>query len=343
MNVSSLPIAELTYCKTIANANPGKKGVTRMDKPAAAGSVAPLLGTVIRHLPQWALLVAVAWTMTVAVTVEAQSTGTVIAIVRDFSSSHPDFLRGGITRTDENIVGPRLGADGTPVYAGGRNGTATTSGPIPFFDWYHDTDSNIRFRIDLDTGISNGYRTFDPGDQFLPIDGRGFGNQGEQHNFLFTTAIHLTFTYWQQRPEVVVQCDDDCFVYVNGDLVVNGGGIHSTIEYRVDLNALAEQLDLVEGEAYPVDIFHAERNPDRSLLRFRVPRLDSQIEPPTSLGGTVSGMHIDALTVTCLNATTGARADYITVDPVFSCKDFGFPSQPGDQVIINILGNGIAK
>ncbi len=315
-----------------------------MYKPTAAGKVAQLFGIVIRHLPQWVLLVSVVCVVVFAVTAEAQRTEMVTAIVRDFSTSHPDFLREGRVTSDEYIVGPRLGEDGTPAYAGDKNGTPTTTGPDSFFDWYHDTDSNIRFHIDLDLSTSNGYRAFDPGDQFLPIDGRGFGNQGERHNFLFTTAIHMTFTYWQQWPEVVVQCDDDCFVYVNRYLVVNGGGIHSAIEYRVDLNAMARQLELVEGEDYAVDIFHAERNPNRSLLRFRVPRFDPQIAPPTtSLGGTVTGMHIDALTVTCLNATTGARADYITIDSVFSCKDFGFPSQPGDQVIINVLGNGIAK
>lgn len=45
-------------------------------------------------------------------------------------------------------------------------------------------------------------------------------------------------------------------------------------------------------------------------------------------------MHIDAVTVTCLNTATVTRVDYITADPVFRCQDFGFEAQPGDVVIM---------
>ncbi len=61
------------------------------------------------------------------------------------------------------------------------------------------------------------------------------------------------------------------------------------------------------------------------------------------VSGTLSGMHIDAVTVTCLNTATGTRIDYITADPVFRCQDFGFEAQPDDVVIINVLGNGTAQ
>lgn len=316
-----------------------------MHPPAARCNAMSMLSAIHHAWRSRALLVLATIVMMGTVVAEAQRTETVTAIVQDFSASHPDFQPAGRgSRLDEDIVGAQLGDDGTPVYAGGRNGTRTTTGPESFFDWYHDTNANIRFHIDLALDVSNGYRSFDPGEQFLPIDGRGFGNEGEPHNFLFTTAIHMTFTYWRGRPEIVVQCDDDCFVYVNGYLVINGGGIHSAIEYRVDLNDVAQQLELVEGEAYPIDLFHAERNPNASRLRFRVPGFEPPPTPPMEgLGGTLSGMHIDAITVTCLNATTGARADYITVEPIFHCRDFGFEAQPGDVVIINVLGNGIAQ
>jgi fibro-slime domain-containing protein len=107
-------------------------------------------------------------------------------------------------------------------------------------------------------------------DEFFPLDNRGYGNQptGYTHNFGFTMEIHREFEYTQNGQLFSFIGDDDMWVFINGKLVLDLGGIHTYAPGNFDLDALAATLNLVKGQSYPIDIFYAERNVAQSHIRI---------------------------------------------------------------------------
>jgi len=191
--------------------------------------------------------------------------GSITATVRDFHASHPDMeaFLGSLT----GIVEPDLGSDGLPVYAH-PGPTAVTSGPEAFDPWYRDVDGvNMRFTVALPlTEGPAGVFTYD-NPNFFPLDGMGFGEEIDGHNFHFTTEIHTRFVY--RGGEVFTfRGDDDVFLFVNNHLALDLGGVHGPEEGTVDFDAMASELGITPGLAYKLDIFHAERHTSMSNFRM---------------------------------------------------------------------------
>jgi fibro-slime domain-containing protein len=195
--------------------------------------------------------------------------GALRATIRDFDDSHPDF-EDDDTATNEvvpGIVEAELGADRTPVYAG----TAphpSVSGPDNFADWYHDTagvNEPVEIEIEL-TQQGNGLYVYD-NPMFFPIDGRARGNQNREHNYHFTTEIHTRFTY-RGGEEFTFRGDDDLWMFVNGKLAMDLGGLHQPRMGSIDFDAMADELGIEIGKEYPMDIFHAERHTVESNFRI---------------------------------------------------------------------------
>lgn len=194
------------------------------------------------------------------------------AIVRDFTAQHPDFESYEGSQAFKGLVKAELGEDGKPVYAH-SGGTAVSTGPAEFAQWYNDVEGvNVAIPISLDLEeTSPGVFVYDSSD-FFPIDGQGFGNgppvRGEsKHNFLFTTEFHTVFTY--EGGEVFsFTGDDDLWIFVNGKLAMDLGGLHPAISDTIDMDARAEELGLVKGNTYSMDIFHAERHTSESNFRI---------------------------------------------------------------------------
>jgi fibro-slime domain-containing protein len=198
--------------------------------------------------------------------------GQLRAKIRDFTDEHPDFeLDFGDAGPDfhePGLVEVALGSDGTPVYA--RDGAVWphTSGAENFADWYHDRDGvNQATEITLTLTADGTGKSVYSSDAFFPVDGLGFGNQGRPHNFHFTTEIHTSFKYVGGET-FTFNGDDDLWLFINGKLALDLGGLHQREEKVIALDTLAASLGITTGGTFAMDIFHAERHTDSSNFRI---------------------------------------------------------------------------
>jgi len=198
---------------------------------------------------------------------DADCTHELRVAVRDFRGGeqdgkpkHPDFEQA--VTDDRGIVTATLGADSKPVYAGGPSGTPTTTGKDNFDQWYRDVDG-INIHIDVSLLLTPdparpGVFVYD-NDTFFPIDMMGWPDPYADHNHDFTAEMHFTFPY--RGGEIFnFRGDDDVFVYINGHLAINLGGIHIAEMGSVDLDSRATELGITPGRDYQMDVFYADRH-----------------------------------------------------------------------------------
>ncbi len=102
---------------------------------------------------------------------------------------------------------------------------------------------------------------------FFPIEGELFGNPGgtPNRNFHFTFELHTEFTYDENLGQIFQFIgDDDVWVFIDGKMVIDLGGVHAAREQYVDIS----RLGLEDGETYSLAFFYAERH--RTQSNFRI-------------------------------------------------------------------------
>jgi fibro-slime domain-containing protein len=185
------------------------------------------------------------------------------AIARDLPASHPDFQE-GFTRLVEGIVEPTLGMDRKPVFAGVDRPDDLVTSAETFADWYNNVpEANIPFIIDLWMEPVGDTFVFDSA-SFFPLAGMGYALEscdmceGQDEGFHFTTELHTKFQY-NGGEEFLFIGDDDVWVFINGQLAMDLGGVHGAEQGTVLLDNVAGTLGLTVGGVYDLDMFQAER------------------------------------------------------------------------------------
>lgn len=200
----------------------------------------------------------------------SQQCGTLRAVIRDFKIDHDDFEV--VPANDvviQGLVQPTITPGGKPVLATNPPAAGLITSAQSFAQWYTDVPNvNQRFEQDLVlTETSPGNFVYDD-DSYFPIDGLGFGNESNPHNYHFTTELHANFTY--KGGEVFTfRGDDDVWVYVNGKLAIDIGGVHSANSATIDFDARAAELGLTLNQTYAIDFFQAERHVTGSNFRIQ--------------------------------------------------------------------------
>ena len=109
---------------------------------------------------------------------------------------------------------------------------------------------------------------------FFPMGGcdEGTGNNTGteckgQKNYAFGLHLHHEFTYAREAAREQTfnfSGDDDVFVFLNGHLVLDIGGIHQPQSDAFNFFAAGEEIGLKDGDDAYIDFFIAERSPSGS-------------------------------------------------------------------------------
>lgn len=127
---------------------------------------------------------------------------------------------------------------------------------------------------DLGTNTYRFQRTGGPDDSgFFWIDGKGFGKEGRPRNYSYCMEMHSKF---MSIPGLIFEFrgDDDVWLFINDRLVMDLGGLHTSLSRTVYF----DELGLGASQSHTFDLFYCERQTVNShcLITTNVPVGDAK-------------------------------------------------------------------
>ncbi len=221
--------------------------------------------------------------------------------VRDFVSSHDDFqyvtsmsctAAGGdvcAALAAPGMVKPAL-ENGKPMLSTSgpfkdANGFVQSVSGASFDEWWTDSAKSKslqrKFKMEKRSAQLNSFGS----EMFFPIDGEGWGNtdyagidkpatdlektEDDAHNQLFTVEINAEFLYEKGKNQIfITESDDDSWIFINGKLAIDNGGLHGFSPASASLDPIANDLGLESGKSYPIAMYFADRQ--LSGAKYRV-------------------------------------------------------------------------
>jgi fibro-slime domain-containing protein len=188
------------------------------------------------------------------------------------------------------MVEKKLGTDGKPVYARtgpfrDANGFVQVEGKTTFDQWFRNSPGvNMWQQHEVTWApLTDTLHSFGSDADFFPIDGLLLGNKDLvtgtpsamaatadlEHNQLFTFELHGELLYQGGKDEeIIIESDDDSWVFINGNLALDNGGLHGFGYRTLALDSAATALGIEPGKTYPFAIFFADRKLSNAKLRF---------------------------------------------------------------------------
>jgi fibro-slime domain-containing protein len=145
-----------------------------------------------------------------------------------------------------------------------------------FSNWYRDAPGvnvSVPGTLLLQRQADGSYLHDSGNAGFYPIDAQGQiaagaeesfradpnVNDGQLHNFGFTTEVRYFFQY-NGGESLSFSGDDDLWIFINHTLALDVGGLHSRLPRTLDLDQRAADLGLELSGLYEIALFHAERH-----------------------------------------------------------------------------------
>ena len=188
---------------------------------------------------------------------------------------------------EKGIVAYNLGKDYLPVAVGGK--MIPNRGLSNMDRWVDSVDGKskeysgkIKLAYNADGGSSFSFASND----FYPLDDASFSASDSEnkdgHNHLFTMNFAVPFTVMASGEEYYeVSADDDTFVFMGDELVLDMGGIHDATTGKVMINEQGEVYAAIDeeemafsgirvnnGDSEMIRIFHADRDVDGSVFKI---------------------------------------------------------------------------